>query len=96
MLGTVLGSDGPCGPSGAFLADAPSPEQTAAGWVVLGGIVEILGKLWAFSSWEGVGRCVWVGDGMTAPPWGIPWGCQVMVVMAVVSRTGGVLGSRTE
>ena len=65
MLGTVLGSDGPCGPSGAFLADAPSPEQTAAGWFVLGFLVEILSKLWMLSRWEGVGRCVGVGDGMT-------------------------------
>ena len=65
LLGTVLGSDGPRGPSSAFLVEAPSPEQTAASWVELGGIVEILGKLWAFSRWEGVGRCVWVGDGMT-------------------------------
>lgn len=86
QLGAVAGGLAASRSSNAFLGQGTRPEQTAAGWIVLGVLVEVLGKLLVLSRWEGVGRCVGVGDGMTpcrtAPPWGIPWGCQVMMVMA--------------
>ena len=65
LLGAELGCDEFRYPSRAFLVERASPEQTAAGWFVLGFLVEILSKLWMLSRWEGVGRCVGVGDGMT-------------------------------
>lgn len=62
----------------AFLGQGSRPEQTAAGWIVLGVLVEVLGKLSVLSRWEGVGRCVGVGDGMTpfrdSPAMGQPLG----------------------
>lgn len=63
LLGAVLLADvGEC-PACAFLGQAPRPEQTAAGRIVLGGLVEIVGQLWVLPRWESVGLGMGIGEG---------------------------------
>ena len=67
LLGAELGCDGLRYPPRAFFVEGAKPEQTAAGWIVPDGLVEILGKLWLLSRWEGVERCVGV-DSLQGQP----------------------------
>ena len=65
LQGAVLLGDGRGDLGRASLVEGADPEQTAAGRIVLGLLVQVLSKLGVLPSREGVGSCVRIGDGMT-------------------------------